>query len=260
MLQARALRLFSYNILDGGEGRADPLAEVILAQKADIVALVEADNIDVLNRIGSRLSMDFVHAQGRKHVSAIFSRWTIRDSINHAALTKKLANSFVEATIIEPSGREWIIGALHFSAHALDKDETNREKELKYVLECTSRYRVDNRPHILCGDFNSNAPSQQIDPAKCKPATRKEWKANGGQIPRRVIQRMLDSRYIDSLRAFNPQVADTTGTFTTQFPGQRIDYIFTYGIDAKSVKSAWIEQDRLAKYASDHFTIGAEIV
>ena len=34
------MRLVSYNILDGGEGRADPLAEVIEAQRPDVIGLV----------------------------------------------------------------------------------------------------------------------------------------------------------------------------------------------------------------------------
>ena len=34
------------------------------------------------------------------------------------------------------------------------------------------------------------------------------------------------------------------------------DYIFAY---AAAVRSAWIEYDRLAKYASDHYPIGAEV-
>jgi len=34
------MRVVSYNILTGGEGRADPLAEVLLAQRADVIALV----------------------------------------------------------------------------------------------------------------------------------------------------------------------------------------------------------------------------
>ena len=46
------MKLVSYNILDGGEGRADPLAEVIESQSPDIVVLIEADNPDVLERIG----------------------------------------------------------------------------------------------------------------------------------------------------------------------------------------------------------------
>src|SRR5262245_65030931 len=103
------MRLVSYNLLDGGEGRADPLAEVIIAQKPDVVALIECDNTDVLNRIASRLSMDFIHAEGKKHAAAILSKWTIRDSSNHAALTKKIKNSFVQAKIIDPSGHEWIV-------------------------------------------------------------------------------------------------------------------------------------------------------
>jgi endonuclease/exonuclease/phosphatase family metal-dependent hydrolase len=36
-----------------------------------------------------------------------------------------------------------------------------------------------------------------------------------------------------------------------------VDYIFTFGID--SPRDAWIEQDRLARYASDHFPVGVEI-
>ena len=49
------------------------------------------------------------------------------------------------------------------------------------------------------------------------------------------------------------------GTFTTQHPGQRIDYIFTWGIDPSHLRSARIEHDRLAKYASDHFPVISEI-
>jgi endonuclease/exonuclease/phosphatase family metal-dependent hydrolase len=39
-----------------------------------------------------------------------------------------------------------------------------------------------------------------------------------------------------------------------------VDYIFAYGIGAERLKEARIEQDRLAKYASDHFPVLAEIV
>jgi len=253
------MRIVSYNILDGGEGRADPLAEIVMAQRPDVVALIECDNIDVLNRIASRLSMDFVHAQGKKHAAAILSRWTIRDSINHSALSKKIKNSFVEATIVEPSGRDWVVAGLHLSPHASEKAEDEREKELKFVLKTLERHRVANVPHVICGDFNANAPSQQIDPEKCKGATRKARESNGGKIPRRAIQAMLDAGYLDTLHAFESKLADTTGTFSTQLPGQRVDYIFVHGVNPTSVKSAWIEQDRLAKYASDHFPIGAEI-
>ena len=252
------MRIVSYNILNGGEGRADPLAEVIEAQRPDIVALVEADNLEVVERIARRLKMDYIHAPAGDHAGAILSAWPIETTINHAAVMREQwMNSFVEARIIDPAGRAWPIVAMHFAAHASEEREQLRERQLDVVLKQLAPLK--GKQHILAGDFNSNAPTQRIDPARCKPRTQQEWKDNGGHIPRRVIQRLLDVGYIDTLHAVSPQIADTGGTFTTQFPGQRIDYIFTHGIDRSRIKSARIETDRLAKYASDHFPIVAEI-
>src|SRR5215207_6304826 len=107
------MRIFSYNILDGGEGRADPLGEVIEAQNADVVALVEATDLTVLDRLARRLGMDFIHAPGAKQASALLSRWTIRDSINHALLRDGLTKSLLEATVVDPAGVEWSIGVVH---------------------------------------------------------------------------------------------------------------------------------------------------
>jgi endonuclease/exonuclease/phosphatase family metal-dependent hydrolase len=252
------MRIFSYNILDGGEGRADPLAEVIEAQRADVVALIEADNTDVLDRISKRLKMDLIFAQGKRHAVALLSRLPIVHTINHAALREK-PDCLLEALIRTPGGEEFILGVLHLHAHAREQDETMREEELKSVLEVFETHRRQRRPHLLLGDFNSNSPFQLIDPEKCKPSTREEWRQNGGNIPRRVVQKILAAGYFDSYYTLKPEPAKTTGTFSTQFPGQRVDYIFTHSILHNRFKDAWIEQDRLAKYASDHFPIGLEI-
>jgi exodeoxyribonuclease III len=253
------MRIVSYNILDGGEGRADPLVEVILAQKPDVVCLVEAENDEVLARLGKRLGMDYVQARGKKKASALFSRFPIRDSINHAAIDKKISKSFLEATVLDAAGNPWIFGMIHLPAHALEENEDQREDELKLILGAFKGMRKSNARHILCGDFNSNSPVQKIDIARCKKATQKEYAANGNKIPRRAIQKILDAGYIDTLHAFDPRAAENDGTFTTQHPGQRVDYIFSFGVEAKQIKRGWIETDRLAKYASDHFPIGAEI-
>lgn len=253
------MRIVSYNILDGGEGRADPLAETIEAQRPDIVVLVEADNLDVIERIGRRLHMDYIHGQGPStHAAAILSRWSIVESINHAVLRRQ-PQSLLEATVRQPDGREWTVGALHLRPYAREEDERQRETELATVLDAFARHRKASRPHLLAGDFNSNSPIQQIDPALVKPSTREAWLANGNQIPRRVVQRLLDAGYIDTLAAVHPDHARTLGTFSTQHPGQRVDYIFAWGFPPTSIQRAWIEHDRLAKYASDHYPIGAEV-
>ncbi len=254
------MRIVIYNILDGGEGRADPLAEVLIAQRADVVALVEADDLIVLERIAARLKMDYIHAPGPSHASALLSRWPIRETINHALLRKGISRSLLEATVEDPAGGDWTIGVIHLHPNVLESDEDVREQEIGELLDVFKPHREAKRRHLLTGDFNANSPVQRIDPDLCMPRTREEWKANGGKIPRRAIQKITDAGYVDSLLASDTNAAANVGTFTTQFPGQRVDYIFSFGGAAHSIKSAWIERDRLAKYASDHFPIGAEVI
>ena len=254
----RCVRIFSYNILDGGEGRADPLAEVIEAQRADLVALIESDNADVLDRISRRLKMDLIVAQGKRHAVALLSRWPIVHTINHGVLLDK-PDCLLEAMIRTPANEELTLGILHLHPHAGEQDEMIREEELENVLQIFEPHRRARRPHLLLGDFNANSPAQMLDMERCKPSTREEWRQNGGHIPRRAVQQLLTAGYLDSYFARKPEQAKTTGTFSTQFPGQRVDYIFTHSIATTRLIDAWIEQDRLAKYASDHFPIGLEL-
>ncbi len=253
------MRIVSYNILDGGEGRADPLAEVIQAQRPDVVALVEADVPATVERIARRLSMDFVVAPGRKHSSALLSRWPIIETINHAAVNQTLTRSFLEATVQDPSGAEWPIGVLHLPAGALEEDEDARIREIAVSIDLLKQHRLAHRRHLLCGDFNSNAPYQHIDPSRCKIKTQQAFEKNGRKIPRRVIEAMVGAGYVDTYHMLHDEELELIGSFDTQHPGQRVDYIFGWGIAAADVKDAWVEQDRLAKYASDHFPVGAEI-
>ena len=254
------MRLLTYNILNGGTGRADPLAEVILAQRADVVALVEADDPAVVERIARRLEMDYVVGQGQLDASALLSRWPIRRTVNHAALSPALTRSFVEAAVQSPSGQEWPIGVLHLQSGATNAAEDGRLHELAIALDRFKDHRLANRPHLICGDLNANAPYQHIDPARCKAKTRKAWAANGGNLPRRVVEAMLGVGYRDTYHVLHGQEQQPlVGSFTTQHPGQRVDYIFSFAVAAHRVRDAWVEQDRLAKYASDHFPVGVEI-
>lgn len=256
------MRLASYNILDGGEGRADPLAEVLLAQRADVIAIIEADNQAVLQRLAQRLGMDYVVAPGVGHSVALFSRWAIGSTVNYGVLKPAGPRAFLVAEIERPSqprDQPLIVGALHLHPRADEADEDVRVAQLYIVLNAFADYRAHNRAHVLMGDFNANAPVQIIDPSQCKPSTRQSWERNGSLLPRRAIQLLFDHGYVDTLNAAKPQAGRTLGSFTTQHPGQRVDYIFTWGIEASRIRDAWIEHDRLAKFASDHFPVGCEI-
>ncbi|MBV8780793.1 MAG: endonuclease/exonuclease/phosphatase family protein [Phycisphaerae bacterium] len=251
------MRITSYNILDGGEGRADPIAEILLAQRADIVCLVEADNAAVRQRIASRLKMDMIVGSAGRDSVALLSRLPIVETIDHAAAQPEFTGSLLEAIVVDERDVEWPVGVVHLSAKATEERERKREAEIAVVIDAFARHRQANRPHFLAGDFNANSPTQIIDPAPCKPATREAWESNGRQIPRRVIQRLLDAGYTDTLRAVHGAAADEMVSFTTHWPGQRLDYIFAYAVGATD---AWIERDRLATYASDHYPVGCVLL
>jgi endonuclease/exonuclease/phosphatase family metal-dependent hydrolase len=255
------MRILSYNILDGGVGRADLLGQVIETQRPDVVGLVEAEDAQVVGALANRLGMDFIQAEGNKKGSAaaLLSRLPIRHSINHAPSHPGITKSFLEAVVVDASGNEWPLGILHLHAHATEADEDIREREIAEVLEIFRPHREAKRPHLLMGDFNANAPYQMIEPSLCKMSTRREWYQNGGKLPRRVIARVLEAGYADSLRMLHPAMAETAGSFSTEFPGQRVDYVFTFGIDAARVKQARVVYDEPAKVASDHYPVFLEL-
>jgi endonuclease/exonuclease/phosphatase family metal-dependent hydrolase len=254
------VRILSYNILDGGKDRVDLLSQVIELQKPDLVGLVEADDPDVVQKLAARMKMDFIHAPGNKKASALLSRFPISRTINHAPLHPQITKSLLEAVMVNGAGTEWTLGVLHLHAGATEDDEAIREREIEEVLKIFAPYHDERRPHLLMGDFNSNAPYQRIDPSRCKPSTRDAWVKNGGYLPRRVVQRILDAGYLDSLWVVDPNAAETAGTFSTEFPGQRVDYIFTFGFDPSRLHEAAIVYAPPARQASDHFPVLLEII
>ena len=92
------MRLLTYNIREGGIGRADQIAEVIKAANPDVVALQEARNPDVVQQIaklagfrhwGSKLS----HSTGFLSNAGVLSHaWRQPPQTRHALLEVSLAD------------------------------------------------------------------------------------------------------------------------------------------------------------------------
>ena len=119
------VRLVSYNIMRGGEGRADPIAEVLIAQRADIVGLHECENADVLSRIARRLEMQFVVAASVSGSVAVLSRFPILASLNVALLTRSsmpILDAAIKVT--DDSGLGWTFAAR--VAHVTHQGEADR--------------------------------------------------------------------------------------------------------------------------------------
>jgi endonuclease/exonuclease/phosphatase family metal-dependent hydrolase len=253
------MRILTYNIKDGGTDREKLLLDVIRAQDADVIGLVEADDVGLVSRFAGVLGMKFVHAPGRKGASALLTRYPIRDSVNHAPRHEQLTKSFAEVRVDVPGRGELTFGVLHLHAHAREEDESKRQVEIDCILAIMAGHRAAHRPHVLMGDFNSNSPVQEIDIERCKPSTREEYEANGRRIPRRVVQTVLDAGYTDVMDAVRPDLARRGGTFSTEYPGQRVDYVFTHGVPREQLRGADIVTAPPAKEASDHFPVVVEI-
>ena len=89
----------------------------------------------------------------------------------------------------------------HLHPHATEVDETIPPRRSRCDFGSVQKSAIfSSTPHLLTGDFNSNSPIQQIDPEKCKPHSRQEFKDNGNKLPRRVIQKLLDAGYVDFSR------------------------------------------------------------
>ena len=253
------MRLVSYNILDGGAGRADPLGEVLEAQNADVIVLVEAIDAWVAERTARRLGMTSVTAAGEKDTVTVLSRWPVGPHLNRAGSDQAGPRAWLEVELRPPDAPPVVLHAVHLHARAMAADEEKRLTQIARVLDATQRQREANVPHVLAGDFNANAPRQRIAIERSKPTTRVAYAANGNVIPRDVVAALLEHGYTDTLAAVHGDAAFDQATFTTHWPAQRVDYVFTHGLPREAIVDAWIETDRLATYASDHYPIGVEL-
>jgi hypothetical protein len=76
-----SIRVVTQSLLAGGTGRADPIAEVLLTQRADIILLTQADDPDVLARLAWRLGADLLPALGPRNL-ALLTTGAVLESAN----------------------------------------------------------------------------------------------------------------------------------------------------------------------------------
>jgi hypothetical protein len=219
------IRIVSYDMLTGGVGRADPIAEVLLAQLADVIALLEADDQAVLRRLSMRLEMPIVHAQLPDTQVAVASRWPIVQSVNHAitALTgpSEGAPGRVPAppafsVTIDADGHEHSIVVAASSITSVQLAEIRTLIPKPVVLSIHDPIGGSTDGWIRLGsDSNQNQKLNSSESRSNNPTS-------ADPIPSRIG---TDLRVADSI----------------------------------TLVETWIESDRLAVYASDHLPRGATI-
>jgi len=93
----------TYNILEGGTGRVDPIAEVIRLAGAEVVILQETTDTELFHRLANRLGMDRFLAEnprwdgGAPHGVGLLSKLPISRAVNVGAMDERFTRGVLSA-------------------------------------------------------------------------------------------------------------------------------------------------------------------
>ncbi|MFN2308882.1 MAG: endonuclease/exonuclease/phosphatase family protein [Gammaproteobacteria bacterium] len=243
--QSSTLRVMTYNVHScvGMDGKLDAerVARVIARANPDVVALQELDVgrarsqwLDQAHLIARYLEMEFhfhpaLHLEEERYGDAILTHLPLR--LVRAGVLPGLADK----PKLEPRGALWV--AVEVDGREVQIINTHlglysRERlaQIDALLGCDWLEHEQCRgPVIVCGDFNARPSSP---------------------VCRRLGARLRDVQ--TTARQHRPR-----GTFSSRFPGVRIDHIFiSPGLEVQCIE---VPDSELARVASDHLPLVAEI-
>ena len=253
------MRLLTYNIREGGVGRAEEIAEVIRAAEPDVVALQEATHPAVVERIATLAGYPF-HGSRRGHSTGFLSRIpVVAHGWRHPARTR---HALLELSLGEQYPRVFV---LHLRAWFSRWSEARRARELRGLLDGIGEQLVRERHafafHVLAGDFNALAPAERFDPSPMPAWIRGMIWLSGRDIARSTIEMMRADGYVDAWRTVHADMEAQPGhTFPVWHPHVRLDYVFTPAAYASRLLGCEVRGTPDAvRVASDHFPLLVQI-
>jgi len=224
------LRLVTWNIWNGGEGRLDAIERVLRDQRADVVALQEANDRAAVERLAEALDMELVYGDANSEFGvAWLSRPAVARSRNHRL-------PVLEKTLLEIQVDGVRLCTTHLSAGRLHEHEPQRVAEAEAILA-----EVGATADVLVGDFNAVHPGDEIG----TPPPEDELE----HVSRRPIELVLAAGLVDSFRELHP--GDRGWTFVAWHPWARLDYVFA----RRRPRSCEVVETN----ASDHFALVADL-
>lgn len=253
------MRLLTYNIREGGVGRAAEIAAVIEAANPDVVALQEARDPDTVAQVAKRAGFPF-HGSRASHSTGFLSRvpviehaWRHPPRTRHALLEVRLAEGFPRLFV------------LHLRAWFSRVHERQRARELRGLLDGIAAQLIAEKHafafHVLAGDFNALGPDEPFDPSPMPRWIRGMIWLSGRDIGRSTIETMRAGGYVDAWRTLHPDLRDEPGhTFPVWHPHVRLDYVFAPAAYAsRFVAGDVVRAPDVVRTASDHLPLLVEI-
>jgi exodeoxyribonuclease III len=239
------LKLMSWNIQEGGDGRLDAIAALIRAHKPDCVALLEVDSLRNAEALASELRMALTY--GDANCPSAVAWLTAEPPVkaeNHRL--PQLAKTLLEIEL-EWDGTPLRLFATHLGSRW---DIQQPADEVVTILRVLGQGGGDR--HVLVGDLNALRPGDHVGTPP--PGETRRGDAVDG-APRLAIRRILDAGYIDSFRHLHPRRRGFT--YPSQALWLRLDYIFASPGLAPYVHRCDLIDTHLARRASDHLPVVA---
>jgi exodeoxyribonuclease-3 len=250
------MRLLTYNIQEGGQGREAEIVEVIKAVAPDAVVVQEALGVTCFRRIAAALEMTPYLAENRRRLSlrvGLLSRLPVLD-FRTLDLWPVWPSCF-QATVQLTNGRSLVIFGLHLAAYYPWFFEWWRTYQVHSLL----RYIRQMAPghHLLAGDFNSIAPGDRTSLAEAPVWVKAQTWFQLGRIPRRALRPLLDAGYVDCFRKLHPE--EDGFTLPSPQPQVRLDYVFAAPPLAGALRGCRVvTSPQEVRLASDHLPVLAE--
>lgn len=253
------MRLLTYNIREGGVGRAAAIAEVISAANPDVVALQEATDPAVVERIAKLAGFRFSGSR-RSHSTGFLSNVPVLGyGWRHPRRTR---HALLEVSLADGCPRLFV---LHLRAWFSNWSERRRARELRGLLDGIQEQLIREEHafafHVLAGDFNALAPGEAFDSSPMPAWIRGMVWLSGRDIARSTIEMMQSDGYVDAWRTVHANLETDLGhTFPVWSPHVRLDYVFTPTAYASRFAACEVRRTPDAvRTASDHFPLLVEI-
>jgi exodeoxyribonuclease III len=249
-----SIRVMTYNILDGGEGRATYILEVLRTVQPDIAILQEVYEADFVQNLGNALKMEPFFAGGnRKRRVALLSRLPIISCQSYHCFP--IWCNVVEAEIeYQPNKRLRLFG-IHPMANLSVICELWRWWEAKQIVERVKPHMAE--PCLVVGDFNAIAPADRVCIGQMPRWLKLTIMAQGNHVYRFSIRKYLTAGLTDCFRALRPN--DDGFTLPPLQPNSRLDYILVNDALKSHLANCWVVREPSAVLkASDHYPVVAE--
>lgn len=250
-----SLRLMTYNILDGGEGREEYLLQVLQAVQPDIAILQEVFHEDLIQNLGRILKMNPFFASGnKKRRVALLSRLPVvsRQSFHPFP---PIWRNVVVATIEYQPGKRFLLFGIHPMANLSVICESWRWWEARRIIEHMRLNAIERC--VVAGDFNAIAPNDRVMTQSMPRWLKLTILTQGNRVYHFSIREFLSAGLIDCFRELHPD--DDGFTLPPPNPNSRLDYIFINEVMKSQLTDCWIVREPSAVLrASDHYPVVAE--